>query len=108
MTLERIGRGFDFQAIGPGGQSPRRVPASSNSSNSSRDRDRDQAKQGPPTPSANGWIVFANNIHEEASEEDTKEHFGDYDVSDLTANLDRCTGFIKGYALLVFKSRDEA
>ena len=52
--------------------------------------------------------MFANNIHEEASEEDTKEHFGDYDVSDLTANLDRRTGFIKGYALLVFKSRDEA
>ena len=104
MTLERIGRGFDFQARGPGGQSPRRVPASS-SSNSSRDRD--QAKQGPPTRSANQRMDCVCQ-HEEASEEDTKEHFGDYDVSDLTANLDRRTGFIKGYALLVFKSRDEA
>ncbi|KAJ2738670.1 proteasome regulatory particle subunit [Coemansia sp. Cherry 401B] len=59
--------------------------------------------------SVEGWVVVVTGVHEEAREEDLLDRFADYGpVRSLHMNLDRQTGFVKGYALLEFREFDHA
>ena len=71
--------------------------------------DRIEASGSGPCPSIEGWIIFLTNIHEEAQEEDLLDVCAEYGtVKNFHMNVDRRTGFIKGYALVEYETFEDA
>ncbi|KAF2072967.1 hypothetical protein CYY_005707 [Polysphondylium violaceum] len=66
-------------------------------------------QDGQPLKSVEGYIIFVANIQEEVQEPDIRDVFSEWgQIRNVHLNIDRRTGFTKGYALIEYQSKEEA
>ncbi|KAG0322584.1 hypothetical protein BGZ99_003240 [Dissophora globulifera] len=100
INIKRKGRGF--QSGDQRGDGVRGSAFDKLSSN-------DDSASGKALKSIEGWIVLITGVHEEATEEDINDKFGEYgEIKNVHLNLDRRTGYVKGYALIEYEKFSEA
>jgi len=67
------------------------------------------AETGPHLKSVDGYVIAVSGLHEETQEEDLIDNFSNAgEIKNCILNLDRRTGYVKGYALLEYQSSQEA
>ncbi|CAD5229376.1 unnamed protein product [Bursaphelenchus okinawaensis] len=62
-----------------------------------------------PQRSIDGWTIFVSGINEEVIEDDMMEKLQEYGkVLNMHLNLDRRTGYLKGYCVAQYETKEEA
>ncbi|EDO07754.1 RNA recognition motif domain containing protein [Babesia bovis T2Bo] len=62
-----------------------------------------------PIKTIGGWVIIVTGVHPEAQEEDIRDAFEGFgQITSIHLNMDRRSGYAKGYAFIEFSEQQEA